>query len=126
MELNMTYKIDDGKPWGWMDHGVWQPLPKIPMMQAGFGPAPFWVELPSGERRYICHDPATGPQPVSVRSARRERNRQIFDFVKNRGFKWGSISMASRKFKLHKSVVARIVKKFRMAVGPEILTSPDP
>jgi len=59
-------KTDDGMRWGWMDDGVWRELPKMPMLLAGLGPpAPtFAVTLPSGEVRYVVHDPADRPLPL--------------------------------------------------------------
>jgi hypothetical protein len=50
--------FDDGLPWGYISHdGVWRPLPKTPMILAEMGPPPFHVTLPSGETRYVIHEP---------------------------------------------------------------------
>ena len=50
--------FDDGLPWGYISQdGVWRPLPKTPMILAEMGPPPFWVTLPSGEVRYVIHEP---------------------------------------------------------------------
>lgn len=51
---------DDGRPWGFVEDGVWRALPKRPMLLAGLGPPPFTVELPGGPRE-IIHQPE-GPQ----------------------------------------------------------------
>jgi hypothetical protein len=49
--------VDDGKPWGFIaGNGVWVQVPKRPLLEAGFGPAPFDVRLPYATRR-IVHRP---------------------------------------------------------------------
>jgi hypothetical protein len=57
---------DDGRAWGHVEDGVWRPLPKRPMLLAGLGPpAPtFAVTLPSGEVRWVVHDPDDHPLPL--------------------------------------------------------------
>ena len=55
MEHDMN---DDGLPWGWIDDGMWRPLPKVPMILAGMGPPPFTVTLPNGTDRHVVHQPA--------------------------------------------------------------------
>lgn len=55
---------DDGRAWGWLDAGVWRELPKRPMTLANLGPPPFHVCLPSGEVRYVVHDPGGRPEPL--------------------------------------------------------------
>lgn len=47
---------DDGRVWGWMDDGVFRPLPKGPMLTDGMGPPPFDVTGSFGVRR-VVHDP---------------------------------------------------------------------
>lgn len=60
----MAEPTDDGRLWGWLDQGVWHKLQKTPMLLAGLGPPPFHVCLPSGEVRYVVHDPADRPLPL--------------------------------------------------------------
>ena len=49
---------EDGQPWGFMrEDGIWQRLPKTPMLLAALGPPPFEVKLPSGEMRRVVHEP---------------------------------------------------------------------
>lgn len=48
---------DDGLPWGYLRDGIWIWLPKQPMVEAGFGPPPFNITLPSGEVRHVIHQP---------------------------------------------------------------------
>lgn len=57
---------DDGKPWGWIDHGQFVALPKLPLLRNGLGPPPFDVTLPSGVVRHVVHDPSavTDGQPT--------------------------------------------------------------
>ena len=44
--------------WGYIcPEGVFRPLPKGPMLAAGFGPPPFKVTLPIGEVRTIIEQP---------------------------------------------------------------------
>jgi hypothetical protein len=50
--------IDDGRPWGWMDEGVFRLLPKAPMLAGGYGPPPFTLEVWSGPREIV-----SGPAP---------------------------------------------------------------
>ena len=50
---------DDGLPWGHIEAGAWRPLPKAPMLAAGYGPAPFAVTLPDGRVRHVVHQPVT-------------------------------------------------------------------
>lgn len=52
---------DDGRPWGFMNGGVWVCLPKEPLLLGGFGPPPFDVTLPSGVVRHVVHDPEETP-----------------------------------------------------------------
>lgn len=49
---------DDGRAWGWMQAGVWQAIPKGPLVRAALGPPPFDVTLVgSGEVRRVIHNP---------------------------------------------------------------------
>lgn len=47
---------DDGKPWGFMEDGVWVNLPKSPDFRM-MGPPPFDVTLPDGRVRHVVHKP---------------------------------------------------------------------
>lgn len=50
-------ECDDGLPWGRMIGDFWLELPKIPMLNAGFGPPPFDLMMPDGKVRRIMHEP---------------------------------------------------------------------
>jgi hypothetical protein len=53
---------DTALPWGSIRaEGVFRPLPKGPMLAAGFGPPPFKVTLPIGEVRHVIEQPAALP-----------------------------------------------------------------
>ncbi len=43
--------------WGWIVNGEFRPLPIEPLLDAGLGPPPFDVTLPSGEVRHVVEDP---------------------------------------------------------------------
>jgi hypothetical protein len=45
------------RPWGYMIGDVFIPLPKQPMLLAGFTKPPFVVTLPDGRERHIIEDP---------------------------------------------------------------------
>jgi hypothetical protein len=49
---------EDSLPWGFIrEDGIWQRLPKTPMLLAALGPPPFKVRLPSGDYREVVHEP---------------------------------------------------------------------
>lgn len=54
---------DDGKVWGFLEHGIFVVLPKRPMLLAGLGPPPFTVELPDGRLRHVVHAPDNAVAP---------------------------------------------------------------
>lgn len=60
-----NFETDDGRPWGFMEDGIWVLLPKIPTLLAGLGPPPFSIRLPDGRLRGVVHDTAEAPQPVA-------------------------------------------------------------
>jgi hypothetical protein len=61
---------DDGRAWGWINDGVWCPIPKLPLLLAQRGPPPFDVTLPgSGEVRHIVHNPNGDDAPAVVAPA---------------------------------------------------------
>jgi hypothetical protein len=51
---------DDGRPWGFIDNGVFIALPKLPLLRANLGPPPFEVSLPDTRVRAVVHDPNEG------------------------------------------------------------------
>lgn len=53
----MGFPNDTSKRWGFIQHGVFCPLPKMPMLLARLGPPPYDVRLPSGEVRHIIEEP---------------------------------------------------------------------
>lgn len=53
----MSDTADDERPWGWISDGTWRQLPKGPMLDAGLGPPPFSVTLPSNEVRQVIYEP---------------------------------------------------------------------
>ena len=59
-----TEGVDDGLPWGYIDPevGDWIVLAKGPLINAGFGPPPFEITLPSGIRREVIHQPKPMPE----------------------------------------------------------------
>lgn len=48
---------DDGLPWGHIEDGVWRELPKGPMVDGGYGPPPFELEIRAGVVRRVVHKP---------------------------------------------------------------------
>lgn len=49
---------DDGGPrWGFMSDGRFIPLPKQPLLLAGFTKPPFDVVLPTGFTRHVIEEP---------------------------------------------------------------------
>lgn len=44
-------------PWVYWIGDCCIPLPKLPMLNAGLGPPPFWVKTPMGEDRYVVYAP---------------------------------------------------------------------
>jgi hypothetical protein len=65
----MAFENDTAKRWGFMENGVFRPLPKIPMLRIGLGPPPFDVEMPSGEIRHIVEEPEAGFEKVQTDSS---------------------------------------------------------
>lgn len=58
---------DDGRAWGWINDGVWCPVPKHPLLLAELGPPPFKITLAgSGEVRHIVHNPNGEDAPISA------------------------------------------------------------
>ena len=48
---------DDGRIWGHIEAGVWRPLAKAPLLDGGYGPAPFDIEIRPGVVRRVVHRP---------------------------------------------------------------------
>jgi hypothetical protein len=60
--MGKAYTTDTAKAWGYHDAtGSFVELPKVPMLEAGMGPPPFTVRLPSGESRLVIEAPDCKP-----------------------------------------------------------------
>lgn len=51
---------DDGRVWGHIEDGVFRPLDKRLMLDGGYGPPPFEIEIRAGVVRRVVCQPEVG------------------------------------------------------------------